>query len=435
MRIEQLLFRVRRALAEGEPLPELAPLIESAEVSTQQTLHRFLSDSEGDVEMTPASREAISQALQAYLVVLARMRVAALAEDRVTLHGLGSEAQKSVMNVRQAQSAHQASLAQGATVFPYLNRLLLQFSAARAGGDRQRLLGLLRQSPGFLQWLRFELAGRTVSPVDAQAVFHLQQLLQAVEHSVQSGEALPDIQPTVVELAPRLAGLLAEPLKDGPPGQTKIPAVDRVFQALEICTGADEEVDFLLAVVDQCRTSLQNVVPTDSPAEMVLRLNFVLSSLDKMDHCLRERTGFEDLVAAAGQLEASSNTLFETVLEGQKPQPGQPGNLCPQTLGLPLIFRSVLEPAYAFVDGRSDRNTVAAAADHLESAASKMQKEASRATGGDARLQAIQEALELMREAAETLRGLAASGNANLLEFASSLCRQAAERLEGAGVK
>lgn len=429
------MFRVRRALAEGESLPELAPLIESAELSTQQTLRKFLSDSEGDLEMTAASRETISQGLEAYLLILAKMRTAALAEDRVTLHGSCAEAEKSVMRVREAQLAHQSSLTNGATVFPYLNRLLLQFAAARTGGDRQRLLGLLRESSGFIQWLRFELAGRTVSPIDSQAVFHLQQLLQAVQSSVQSGEALPDIQPTVVELAPRLAGLLTQPLKDGPPGPTKIPAVNRVFQALEICTGADEEVDFLLAVVDQCRTSLQNVVPADSPAEMVLRLNFVLSSLDKMDHCLRERTGFEDLVAAAGQLEASSNTLSETVLEARKAQPGQAGSFCPQTLGLPAIFRSVLEPAYAFVDGRGDANTVAAAADHLESTASKMQKEASRATGGDTRLAAIQEGLELMREAAETLRGLAASGNANLLEFAASLSRQAAERLEGAGVK
>lgn len=415
---------------------DMAPLIESVELTTQHTLRQFLADAEYDIEMPVPTREKIAEALNEYLGGLARMRQASLAEDPRALSLSVDEAERNVNSVRSAQTEHQATLTEGVTVFPYLNRLLTHYAVARQGGDRGRLLAMLKDSPSFVQWLRFELAARNVSPVAAQQIYHLQQLLEAVSATAQSGGPLPDIEQDVTELAPRLAGLLEEPLRPGAEkGPTPIPAVNRVFQALEICTGADEEVDFLLTVIRQCRTSLRSVVPPGGMLLVMRRLNFVLSSLDKMEHCLRERTGFEDLVASAGQLEASAKTLASTVAaSAPAPAAPQPIPASPHTQGMPVLFRSVLDPAYALAAGQCDADTVRAAAQHLDDAAAKMQKETAKISQADARLEAIQEGLQLMREAAETLRGLAASGNAAMLEFSRTQCRQAIERLEVAGV-
>lgn len=414
---------------------DMAPLIESVELNTGHILRQFLAESENDIEMPAPTREKIAGALNQYLACLARMRQASVAEDPRALSQCVDEAERDVNSVRTAQTEHQASLTSGVTVFPFLNRLLTHYAAARNGGDRQRLLGLLKDAPSFVQWLRFELAARQVSPLAAQHIYHLQQLLEAVRATVQSGEQLPDIQNDLAELAPRLAVMLDEPLRpEAEKGATPIPAVNRVFQALETCTGADEELEFLLTVIGQCRTSLRTVVPPGGLLAVMRRLNFVLSSLDKMEHCLRERTGYEDLVAAAGQLEASAKTLAQTLAASVPAAPSQPIPGSPQTQGMPVLFRSVLDPGYAFVDGQCDANTVRAAAQHLDEAAGKMQKETARISQSDARLDAIQEGAQLMREAAETLRGLAASGNAQMLEFARTQCRQAVEQLEVGGV-
>lgn len=436
MRTEELMTRVRAAAGGAEPMTDMAPLIETVELTTQHTLRQFLADAEYDIEMPPPTREKIAGALNEYLGGLARMRQASLAEDPRALSMSVDEAERNVNTVRSAQDEYQTTLTEGATVFPYINRLLTHYAAARAGGDRQRLLALLKDSPSFVQWLRFEMAARQVSPVAAQQVYHLQQLLDAVSATVQAGGQLPDIQQDLTGLAPRLAGMLEEPLRPGADkGPTPIPAVNRVFQALETCTGADEEVDFLLTVISQCRTSLRTVVPPGGMLMVMRRLNFVLSSLDKMEHCLRERTGFDDLVAGAGQLEASAKTLAST-MTASAPPPTAPKPIPSSihTQGMPAIFRSVLDPAYALIEGHCDADTVRAAAQHLDGAASKMQKETARIAQGDARLEAIQEGLELMREAAEALRAVAASGHASMLEIARNQCRQAIERLEVAGV-
>ncbi|MBN9414252.1 MAG: hypothetical protein J0I12_02380 [Candidatus Eremiobacteraeota bacterium] len=413
----------------------MAPLIESVELTTQHILRQFMADTEYDVEMPPPTREKIAGALNVYIGGLARMRQASLDQDPRALSMSVDEAERNVNSVRSAQTEHHSTLAQGVTVFPFLNRLLTHYALARAGGDRTRLMSLLQEAPSFVHWLRFEMAGRQVSPMAAQQVYHLQQLLDAVRTTVQSGGPLPDIQPDLTQLAPQLAVMLEEPLRPGAEkGPTPISAVNRVFQALETCTGEDDEVDFLLTVLSQCRTSLRSVVPPGGMLEAMRRLNFVLNSLDKMEHCLRERTAFEELVAAAGQLEASSKTLAAAVTTAAPKATHQPIPSNPNTKGLPVIFASVLDAGYAFLDGLCDASTVRAAAQHLDTAASKMQKESAAIPQGDSRLDAIQEGLELMREASETLRGLAASGNANMLEFARTQCRQAIERLEVAGV-
>lgn len=435
MRTEELLTRVRAAAGGAEPMTEMAPLIETVELSTQDILRRFLADSEHDVEMPGATREKIAGALNEYLGGLSRMRQASLAQDPRALSMSVDEAERTVQSVRAAQSEHQATFTQGATVFPYLNRLLTRYALARAGGDRTRLATLLKEAPSFVHWLRFEMAARQVSPSAAQQVYHLQQLLEAVSTTVQSGGPLPDIQADLSQLAPHLAVMLEEPLKPGAEkGPTPIPAVNRVFEALATCTGEDDEVDFLLTVLSQCRTSLRSVVPPGGMLEAMRRLNFVLNSLDKMEHCLRERTAFEELVAAANQLEASSKTLAATVLASAPKTVAAAIPAHANTKGMPLIFSSVLDAGYAFLDGLCDGSTVQAAAQHLDAAAGKMQADASKVSQSDARLDAVQEGLELMREAAQTMRGLATSGNANMLEFARTQCRQAIERLEVAGV-
>jgi hypothetical protein len=436
IRTEELLARVGQVVAGIDPPQEVIPLIEATMSSTEQNWQRFLLESTEDAEMPTETRERIAKALEDYLESLTRMRQAAGSEDLALLATTLDEAEKDVTAIRQAQDDHKATLSAGPTPFPYLNRLLIQYAAVRQGADSMRLVALLDEASSFLQWIRTELATREVDPSDAQTAFHLQQFLEALQGAVLADEALPEVHNDIIELASHLAGLLTQPLLEAEePGPTPIPAVNQVLQALSSCTGSPEEFDFLLSVLDQCRNYLRTILPVTSPPDVVASLNAVLASLDEMERCLREQIGYEELVASATDLESSATALSNTLADCQDTDEAGSSEFTSMTEGLHVMFRSVLRPAFAFVDGGSDPDTIFAASEHLERAASQMQAEAQKATQGDERLDGIQEALELMNEAAEMLRELASTGNPKMLEIATGLCHQASGLLNEAGIK
>lgn len=428
LRTEELLIHARRAVKEVGRMPELVPLLETSIEATRQKLDRFVKESENDAEMPPPIREELKSALEGYLSSQKAMHRAASERDSHALAAALKEAENQVQAVRSIQLSHRGMIAQGPTVFPYLNRVLIQYGAVREGGDPARLVQLLHSSSNFCRWLRNEATSGAVSAVDTQEVYHLQQLLDALAASLKADQELPDIHDDVVELTTRLAELVGD-REEPDEGPTSVPAVNQVFKALASCTGAPEEVDFLVAVVEQCREAVRTLVPPSAGGEMMEAVNAVLNSLDTLERCMVEQIGYEELLAAAGDLE-SSTVRLSTLLAAR----GEDPEFAALTEGLSALFKSVLQPAYAFLNGEGDPDTVRAACDHLELSASRIQREAGRVEGEEKRLQAIQEALELMGEAAETLRAVASTGNAGLFQVATALCFQATNRLKEAGV-
>ena len=67
--------------------------------------------------------------------------------------------------------------------------------------------------------------------------------------------------------------------------------------------------------------------------------------------------------------------------------------------------------------------------------ATEMQREIGRIPQDDPRLGKVSEGLDLMRETASLLQDLATTGNERVLEYATDLSFQAAEKLAEAGIK
>jgi len=435
-RTEEFFAEIRACLRGELPSAALVRTIDATIQDMNDKLRGFVEATEGDPEMPQQIRSDISQALHSYLECLTYMRDVTASEDMTLLGEAGVEAQKRVEDLRNAQMAHRDALSAGPTHFPYLNRLLIQYDAVRKGEDNGRLLALLSDAPNFSQWLRNELTIRTVGPEQVQMVFHLDQFIKALGSSLESGEDLPEIEDDLVNLSSHFAGLLAEaPGSEATDGPTPILAVNQVFQALSSCTGAELETDFLVSVIDQCRIYLRTILPIDSSGIVVAELNAVLAGLDDIESCMKERTGYDELLQAAGALENSANRLAEVVAETEGDSSSHPVEFSPQTEGLPLIFRSALEPAFSFLESRSDADSVFAASEHLEMSASEMQREMGRIPQDDPRLDKLSEGLDLMRETAGLLQELAQNGNPRLLEYAVDLSVQAADKLAEGGLK
>jgi len=392
VRTEELLMRLRRA-AEGEESPaEVAPLVDQTVASTTVTLEKFLA--EANPEMSAETRESIADGLRAYLETLGKLRVGLITGG---LEPLIEEAQERVNAVRAAQLAHQAELAQGPTVFPFLNRLLLQSPNWEA---------LKQEAPAFLQWVRSGLRVRTVSPLNAQVVAQLQELL----------EGLPQVdRPRLEELASKLASMLAEPAREERAGPTVIGPVNDVLAALDDRENGDA---FVLQHLTECRNYLRQVVPPSSSADVLGALHTVLATLDQLERAVREKLEFEEVLMAAFLLENHANILVDIVAAAQAP----PKDIC-FVKGLPALFQSVLDAGTDFLAGRIDADVMYQASEHLELAVSQMQRTAEGAKG--APVETLWQAFDMLREAAESLRTLADTGDAGALEVASSLCVQA----------
>ncbi|MFN8611610.1 MAG: hypothetical protein U0931_28960 [Vulcanimicrobiota bacterium] len=412
MRIEELMALVQETLAQGRPLEELRGPIQAVLESTDETLESFLADTQGDSEMPEETRQGLSQALDECLDGLEAMQES-LSQGKEALQQSVQETLEKVHQVRQLQLTHEASLSVGPTSFAYLNRLLAQ--AAR--GDLASLNSLLQDRLPFLQLLREELALRTLGPRESQQIFDLQAVLERQVSDLQA------FQSDLLAAASRLAPLLARPAERRPGGWLSVMGLERVAQLLSDYQGRPE--DGLQAALTRCRTALQGSVPPSSPAPALAALNGLLSQLDLLQEDLQEvpeevteiRGYAPELLALGRQLESALAVA-----------PGAP-NYNSQSAGLPVIFRSVLEPAYAFQEAAGDANVVLAAAEHLQALLDSLEENHPEPSD------ALDEALQVLSEAVEALQAVAGSGGPLQVELANDLCREAAEKLQAAGIR
>lgn len=426
-RTEELLARIRRVCDEEEPAEGVVPLIEAAYRALKQTRNEFLRESQDDPEMPESAREKIGSALTEYLDLLLEMRESASELDLDALEAGLEETEKAVERVRSSQDEHKATLATGATLFPFLNRVLLQATAVRNGAGSARLLALLAEAPPFLKSLRTELERRGTSPMKSQTVFHLQQTLEALQTAIESGEPLPDREPEIANFASQLAGLLAEPPLENPEeGATPLPAVNQVLAALD---GVKSDLEFLLALLDQCQDYLRSLLPVSSPPEQVERLNEVLETLDALRNWASEGGDAENKQALSADLISTATDLASILTDSQLGGLEQYSEFVED---LPPIFKSVLIHGYLYLDGQGSADNVYAASEHLYSSADEMLAQTEELSQDDPSRDSLREVVDLMREAADMLRDLAESANVQYLEIASSLCYQAAERLDQA---
>lgn len=413
MRIEELMAVVQETLAQGRPLQELEEPIQAVLDVTDQNLERFLADSQGDPEMPEETRQQLRQAMEECLDGLESMQDA-LPQGEEALQRSVQETLDKVHAVRQLQLTHEASLTVGQTPFAYLNRLLGQ--AAR--GDLARLRSLLQDSLPFLQLLREELALRTLGPRESQVVFDLQSVLEREVTDAKGFEA------DLLAAAARVAPLLARPAERRPTSWLAVMGLERVAQMLNDYQGKPE--DGLQSALVRCRTALQGSVPPSSPAAALTALSALLGQLDLIQ---------EDLQEVPEQVAEISGYASEILTMGQQLDAalavGAPGaqDYNPQSQGLPIIFRSVLEPAYAFQSGAGDGNLVLAAAQHLQALLEGLEQNNPEPT------EEIEEALQVLCEAIQALQAVAGTGGPLQVELANDLCREAAEKLQAAGIR
>jgi len=409
MRIEELVAVVQSTLAEGRPLSELEEPIQAVLEVTEVNLERFLEDTQNDPEMPAETREKLREALEDCLDSLEGIQDA-LPEGNEAVRQSVQETLECVQLVRKLQLDHQASLAEGPTSFAFVNRLLVQ--AAR--GDGQRVQSLLQDRFAFLQLLREELALRTLGPRDSQVLFDLQAVLD------RKVSDLPAFSTDLLAAAGRLQPLLSRPAQTRPGGFLTVLGVERLAQLLKEYQGKPEEgVEAALA---SCRTAVRQSVPPSAPPAALQALSKLLAHMDLLEEDLQDqvvdlRAHSETLLALGKELEAA--LVVAPVAQDFRPE----------SEGLPILFRSVLEPAYALLEGGGDSGLVFAAAQHLQTMLDQMEESQPEPS------EDLEEALQVLSEAIEALQAVAGTGGPIQLEMASDLCREAADKLKAAGIR
>ena len=424
-RTEELFARIRRVCDGEESAEDVEPLIEATHFSMERARQEFLLHSSGDPEMSPGIRDKIAGALEQYLNTLLDLKDAAAADDLDALADGVEQAEQNVQNVRAAQDEHRAALATGATLFPFLNRVLIGLAAVNSGAEKERLVALLVEGASFFRSLRNELNRRGASPVKSQVVYHLQQSLEGLRTALADGTALPEIDEEVTTLASELAGLLAEPLLDSAEsGATSLPAVNQVLQAVEALNSGSDALDFLLALLNQCSDYLRGLLPVTSPPDHVECLNELMDSLDALQQWAVEGADPQEKADVIADVVACASVLSEAVASSGDSTPYD------EHVGtLPPVFKNPLLHGYLYLDGQGSADNVYSASDHLYSSAEQMTAQASQIPAGDPSREPVNEALDMIREAAEMLKGLAETANPAYLEAASGLCHEAAELL------
>ena len=430
-RTEELFTILSGVLSGQRTTEEAVEFVQSTQSDIQGKWQEFLVQATDDPEMPVPTREKIAKALEDYLDCLERLFLSLQADDAASLKLEIDTAKLCVESLRAAQNSHRDDIASGPTGFPFLNRFLIQYDAVRRGKNSHGLFALLAESPSFLVWLRKELSARETNPEAVQAVFHLQQFLEAVQNALEGSDSLPEVQDSIIDLSEQIAVGLAPPrLDDQHDGPTDIPAVNQVLEALSSCTGASDEVGFLLSLIEQCRSHLRAATPVSSSDRFLRNLGEVLSSLDTMEHCLTHPSEFEELVAAATDLETNAQAFSGALLAE-----GEHKEYSDSTSGLPMMMRSVLEPGYQFLAGECDAQVVHQAAAHFHTLVTKMEQDLKSVGDPDERVESLNEAIAYMNEALSMLEQLAETGHPKLLETATALCHEAAAHLRHVGVK
>lgn len=426
-RTEELLTKIRSVLHEDEPPESVIPMLEAAGQAMQHTRNEFLRQSQDDPEISEQVREKISGALAHYIENLLELHGFASGGDLDALDAGLEKTEQAIGQVRAAQDEHRVAIATGVTLFPYLNRVLFQTSTVRDGAGSDRLLALLAEAPPFLKSLRTELGRRDVSPMRSQVVFELQQTLDNLQATLESGSPPSEVEAEIEDAAAQLAGLLSEPLLESTdPGLTPIQPINQI---LEILGGSEVDSEYLLVLISQCQDYLRSLLPAASPPERVEKLNEVLATLDALANWASGsgdsediQTVLETLVSGATELTA---TLADAQLDGFEQYSESVGDL-------PPVFKSALINGHLYLDGQGSADNVYASSEHLYSSASEVLAQTEEFPSDDPHLNSLREAVDMMREAADLLRELAENANPQYLEIASDLCHQAAERLNQA---
>lgn len=406
--------------------------VESTLNQIRQRREQFEDDfPPGSPEMPESVRGELAGGLGAYIDALRSLEQL---NDPSQVQERMSDLQRAVKAIRSAQQEHQRFLSEGPTMLPFLNRFLLHYEAARRGEVSPALSRILEEHPTFLQWMSRELEQRPVDPSLSQLLFQLRQFFITVGQALEAGEELPEVYEDIVEIGSELAdGLLLEPHSISSQGPTPISAVNRIFEALGSATGDHEELGYLISIIDQCKKYLRTVCPTRSDPRLFQALARVLRHLDAMEECLQKSEGFDALVACAEGLEKDTIELADQVEKVMKSEAWSSPLYEQQTSGLPDFFRSHLLPAYKFVDGSAEPESVVEAAEHLEASAAYFQSLLNGAED-DGQKNQVEQALALVAEVSGLLRSLAESGEEGLLSFASGACAQATSMLQEAGV-
>lgn len=428
-RTEKLLTLLRCFHAGEEESDDVLSALEMTYENIRRTRQMFLIESANDVGMSSFHRERIGETLKTYLDTLNMLLEAVADSDSEQIDILIDEVERNVSDIRAAQDDQRAELAQGPTHFPFLNRVLLEYEAVRAGGDKKNLVTLLGKSSIFLRFLRTELGARGVSPLKIQSVFHLQQALESLELALVEERESTNVRSELEELSGQLAGLLASPLlASSDSGPTPFPGINQVLVALTTVSDSREDTEYFSQLVDQHQHQLRASVGLSCPAEHLDLLDLVLDDLGELKQCVLDGASRDEVTEIRTELMTNAIELFDILGGNEDPTEAYSDSLD----GLPVLFSSLLLPAFRFLDGQSSADDVYNAAEAMEGAVDELIESTDGLPQEHEAYDLLQDAFESMREVAEMLRQLAECADRQYLEIATSLCYHAAESLSQA---
>lgn len=437
------------AFAKGIQSEALLPLLDELAAATRRAVQRFEQAVPDNPEIDAASAQALRAAFAAHLHQMEQMQRAVERSDVNAVSGLAIEMESTASAIRDAQTAHQRRLlSEGPTPWLYLNRVLVHLDYFLHGGRETRhTLTLLATAPSFVRQLLESAvcsqgtdADRRVAESAAtdirNACARLEEVLQ--HPGVERVGALRRVRALLMDAAERLKLLLeAHVERDFAQGPTQILPVNMVLLAAAKRSRGDCDEREFIKILQRCRDGLPTLQGRSTDPMIAHAIAVVQAELD---YILTECAAMNadnvddftaDLVSAANDLAAylsiserpewaEDETLVNVLSGGEAPTPVTPA--------MPRMLASLLRVGEAYVNGSGTQARLVARIDRLDATLNRYAGRAESDNTSPA-MQGMRKAVELLREASESLRSLVRTRDRRALTAAEWLMRQASESL------
>jgi hypothetical protein len=443
MSLSQQMLEKARAVAAGEATAEeLRPLVEQVAAATAHAQARFETDAAGNPEIYEESAARVREAMREFHARVVAMRDAL--GDPAALGRLADEAAGYAGSIRAAQDQHEATVTRGGvTPFPFVNRLLVHVKALEHDqADPQHALRLLSDMPAWLDEVMkqvMEAPGFGVSSQGAVVVEEMRAAGVGLCEALRSGGdrlgAAAFMRETLEKGAERLQRVLGKKVEsDLVEGPTPIAVINVVIRAADAMRRGTIGREGLREVVERALQASQAMGEGGDPTvgEALQATREALQQVADAD--------VEGLPARVSELEAAAQNLAMFLVVTTHPSYDEDededeglnfvtGAQGASGGGLPVLLDSLLQVGGMYIEGMAAQQDVLDGVDQLDLVIQRTADTAARAREATERLQIIQECLDLLCEAGDCMRTVAATQDAYALRNAESLMRQASERL------
>lgn len=417
----QLADRVVEREASVEQLALMTrQLIEGAQAGRAQ----FLSDSDGNPEITEDEKTVILASMDAYVAALAAVLEQAEGGQVENLGAPLAEARQALAAVREHQTHYQQACIYGPAMHPFLNRLLAHLDGLAARPTEKRhTLALLESLPAFL-----EEVGEQVGGIDEPTLLERSQGgLRAIEGAcgelraaLESGsfpgdraEFMGRLRQAVLEGSDLVSeGLGAQFENDLSVGRTPYPPVNLVLAACDRLITGHIRHEHFKEVVGQAVWLLGQRFPEEAQDSVAEASREVRESLERL-YALPPHPDPDEVVSEREMLRSATENLsmFVAVLQSEEEvfdlvQGEGLGAGGGSSRGLPLMLSSLLQLGDQFLEGQATAQEMADGIAMLEQTVTRSRSQVATARDSAERGELLQAALAHLESALAALREL-----------------------------